>query len=61
MNAEPLDTAGSPPATTTCSCCKGRGRVPDIEGALRPCSRCRPHAEFSAWYAAKRAAEGETP
>lgn len=52
--------AGAPPASTaTCGCCKGRGRVADIEGNPRPCSRCRPHDEFDAWYAAKRAAETE--
>lgn len=57
MNAQSPDSAGTPSATATCGCCKGRGRVQDIEGSPRPCSRCRPHDEFSAWYAAKRAAE----
>ena len=33
-----------------CTCCNGRGTVPDIVGELRPCSRCRADA-FNLWSA----------
>jgi hypothetical protein len=36
----------------TCLCCDGTGRVPFIEGDLRPCSLCR-GPEFDAWVASR--------
>jgi len=36
-----------------CTCCKGKGQVLSIEGALRPCSRCR-RAAFLLWCRARR-------
>lgn len=39
----------------TCNCCKGKGVVLDIMGEPRPCTRCRPDADFQRWYQGKLA------
>lgn len=57
MTALKPDDTGTPGTAPICGCCKSRGKVLDIEGNPRPCSRCRPSEEFGAWYEAKLAAE----
>lgn len=36
------------PVKETCKCCYGKGVVYNIDGILRPCSRCRAEA-FNEW------------